>query len=138
MKTLQVYKKIEEENIPVFDCKIDGIKGVIIKSDDKCGIFINHKELKDSDEEFMVLAHEWGHYASGTLHSLSSDKTYIGQCEYRADRKSVIEFLPFKRIQDAIKNGCQTVYEFSEFLDLPEKFIIIAFNHYKAMGKIAD
>ena len=138
MKTLQVYKKIEDDDIPIFDCKTDGVKGVIIKSDDKYGIFINHKELKDSDEEFMVLTHEWGHYASGTLYGFSSDKTYVGQCEYRADRKSILEFLPFERLQEAIKNGCQTAYEFSEFLDLPERFVIVAFNHYKAMGKIKD
>lgn len=136
MKTLQVYKKIEESDIPVLDCKIEGLKGVIIKSDGKYGIFINNKEIENSDEEFMVLAHEWGHYVSGTLHHFNSDKSYISQCEYRADRKSIIEFLPVERIKDAIKNGCQTVYEFSEFLDLPEKFIIKAFNHYKAMGKL--
>ena len=136
MKTLQVYKKIEEENIPVIDCNIGGIKGAIIKSGDKYGIFINHKELEDSDEEFMVLAHEWGHYASGTPHSFSSEKTFISQCEYRADRKSVLEFLPFDRIQNAIKSGCQTAYEFSEFLDLPERFVVMAFKHYRDIGLI--
>lgn len=136
MKTLQVYKKIEENDIAVLDCKIEGLKGVIIKSEDKYGIFINHKEIENSDEEFMVLAHEWGHYATGTLYKFSSDKSYISQCEYRADRKAITEFLPLERIQEAIKNGCQTAYEFSEFLDLPEKFIIKAFNHYRAMGKL--
>ena len=136
MRTVQVYKKIEDENIPVIDCDAGGIKGAIVKYGDKYGVFINHKKIENSDEEFMILAHEWGHYASGTLHSLSSGKTYVGQCEYRADRKAVIEFLPFKRIQEAIKNGCQTPYEFSEFLDMPEKFVLKAFNHYKNMGLI--
>ena len=136
VKTLQVYKKIEEDDILVLDCKMDGIKGVIIKSDDKCGIFINHKELKDSDEEFMVLAHEWGHYSSGMLHGLGDNKTYIGKCEYRADRNAVLEFLPFERIQEAIKDGCQMPYEFADFLDMPEKFVIIAFKHYRDMGLI--
>ena len=136
MRILQVYKKIEDENIPVLDSEVSGVKGMVIKSGDKYGVFINHKEIKNSDEEFMVLAHEWGHYASGTLHSLSSNKTHIRQCEYRADRKAILEFLPFERIQEAIKNGCQTAYEFSEFLDLPEQFVIKAFKHYKNMGLI--
>ena len=136
MKTLQVYKKIENENISVLNCNVDGVKGVIIKTGDKCGVFINHREIENSDEEFMILAHEWGHYASGTLHGLSSDKAYISQCEYRADRKAVLEFLPFERIQEAIKVGCQTANEFSEFLSLPEQFVLKAFNHYKNMGLI--
>ena len=136
MKTLQVYKKIEENDITVLDCKIEGLKGVIIESDGRYGIFINNKEIENSDEEFMVLAHEWGHYATGTLYRFSSDKSYISQCEYRADRKAIVEFLPLERIQEAIKSGCQTVYEFSECLGLPEKFIVKAFNHYKSMGLI--
>ena len=136
MKTIQAYKKIEGENIPILDCKIDGVKGVIIKAGDKYGIFINHREIENSDEEFMILAHEWGHYTSGMLYCLGSDKTHISQCEYKADRKAIIEFLPFERIKDAIKNGCQTAYEFSEFLDLPEQFIVKAFKHYKNMGLI--
>lgn len=29
-----------------------------------------------------------------------------------------------------------TSYEFSEYLDLPEEFVVKAFAHYKAMGEI--
>ena len=136
MDTICVYKKIEEENIPVVDCKIDGFKGLIINVDGKCGIFINSKEIESSDEEFMILAHEWGHYASGTLHGFEANKIYVSQCECKADRKAIIEFLPFEHIQDAIKYGCQEVYEFSEFLNLPEEFVVKAFNHYRAMGRL--
>ena len=136
MEILQAYKKIEDENIPVLNCDIDGVKGMIISSGDKHGIFINRKAIEDSDEEFMVLAHEWGHYSSGMLHSLGDNKTYIGKCEYRADRNAVLEFLPFERIQAAIKDGCQMPYEFADFLDMPEKFVIIAFKHYRDMGLI--
>lgn len=136
MNINKVYEKIQENNIKVLHFGLPNIKSVSVETNNKYGIFINHKEIENSDEEFMVLAHEWGHYASGTLHGLSSGKTHISQCEYRADRKAVLEFLPFERIQDAIKNGCQTPYEFSEFLDMPEKFVLQAFNHYKNMGLI--
>lgn len=136
MNTTRVYKKIEEENIPIVDCEIDGFKGLIVGVDGRCGIFINSKEIENSDEEFMILAHEWGHYASGTLHGFGTNKTQVGQCEYRADRKAIIEFLPFEHIQEAIKYGCQEVYEFSEFLNLPEGFVAKAFNHYRAMGRL--
>lgn len=136
MKTLQVYKKIEECGVPVFEGGITGVKGLIIESGGKYGIFLNSKEINNSNEEFMVLSHEYGHYASGTLHRFNSDKSCISQCEYRADRRVITEFLPIEKIREAIDNGCQTSYEFSEYLDLPEEFIVKAFAHYKAMGKI--
>lgn len=136
MDVVEVYKKIEDENVQTFSFGISGVKGLTICANGVCGVFINDKEINDSDEEFCVAAHEYGHCATGTLYSLNSDKSYISRCEYRADRKAVLTFLPFERVQDAIVNGCQTTYEISEFLDLPEKFIIKSFNHYRAMGLI--
>ena len=136
MKTLQVYKKIDECGVLVFEGGIAGVKGLIIESGGNCGIFLNSKEIHNSDEEFMALAHEYGHYASGTLYRFNSNKSYVSQCEYRADRKAITEFLPIKKIREAIDNGCQTSYEFSEYLDLPEEFVVKAFAHYKSMGEI--
>ena len=136
MSVLNVYKKIYECGIVVQDHKINGVKGLAIKYGDKCGIFINNNEIKNSDEEFLVLVHEWGHCATETLHGLCADSSYIGKCEYRADRRAVLEFLPFDLILYAAENGCREVYEFSEFLNLPEEFIAIAFNHYRDIGKL--
>ena len=134
MDVVEVYKKIEDENVQILSFGISGIKGLTICADGNCGVFINDKEINNSDEEFCVVAHEYGHCATGTLYRLNSDESYVSQCEYRADRKAVLTFLPIDRLNDAIECGCQTSYEFSEYLDLPEKFVIMAFNHYQTIG----
>ena len=132
----EVYKKIEDNNIKIFPFGVDGIKAVTIETDNRYGIFMNKKEIKDVKEEFCVLAHEYGHCASGSTHRLYSPLDLICRHEYKADRKAIIDFVPIDRIKDAIQCGCKTVYEFSDYLDLPEAFVSKALQHYTVMELI--
>lgn len=136
MNLNDVYKKIENNNIKVFSFGISETKAVSIQVDDKYGIFINHKEIKSKDEEFIIATHEYGHCMTGSTHHLNSPLDLIMKHEYKADRCAVLDFLPVERLKDAINHGCQTVYEFSEYLEVPEQFIIKAFRHYNAMNLI--
>lgn len=131
-----VYQEIENNNIKIFHHGLPGVKSVSIETDNNYGIFINHNEIKDSDEEFLVVTHEYGHCMTGSTHPPYSPLDIIIKHEYKADRKAVLDFLPVERIQEAISHGCQTVYEFAEYLDIPEEFVIKAFNHYTAMNLI--
>lgn len=131
-----VYQKIQENNIKIFHYGLPGIKSVTVETDNKYGIFINHKEIVDLDEEFLVTTHEYGHCMTGSTHPPYSPLDIISKHEYRADRRSVLDFLPIEKIKSAIKDGCRSAYEFSEYLDVPEQFVIKAFQHYTAMDLI--
>ena len=132
----KVYKKIRDNNIKVFDFGLPNVKSVSVETDSRYGIFINHKEIKSHDEEFIVVTHEYGHCMTGSTHPPYSPFDIISKHEYRADRKAVLDFLPINRIKSAIKAGCRSAYEFSEYLDVPEQFVIKAFQHYNAMDLI--
>ena len=132
----KVYEIIQENNINIFHFGLPNIKSVSIETDDKYGIFINHKEIENSDEEFIVATHEYGHCMTGSTHPPYSPLDIISKHEYRADRKAVLDFLPIDKIKSAIKDGCRSAYEFSEYLDVPEQFVIKAFQHYTAMDLI--
>lgn len=134
MNVLEVYKKIEEENIVVMPCKVPNVKGVAIQVDGKQGIFLNYDEFENSDEEFCVTTHEYGHCMTGSLYGFDADQTTKQKCEYKADRRAITAFLPIERLKEAINYGCQMSYEFAEYLGLPEKFVIKAYEHYKVMG----
>lgn len=97
---------------------------------------MNPSEIKNYDEEFCVLAHEYGHCASGSTHKLYSPLDLIERHEYRADRQSVLEFLPVEMIKKALNKGCIHTHEFAEYLDMPEEFVRLAFKHYRAMELI--
>lgn len=131
-----VYKKINDNGIKVFSYNIPETKAVTIEMNKKYGIFINHDLIKDTDEEFLIATHEYGHCMSGATHKLNSEYDLICQHEYRADRRAVLDFLPIEKLYEAIDQGCQTVYEFAKQLELPEEFVAKAFKHYMAMELI--
>ena len=64
----KVYKKIQENGIKIFPFGLSNIKSASIETNNKYGIFINYDEIKDSDEEFLVATHEYGHCMTGTTH----------------------------------------------------------------------
>ena len=136
MNTDNVYEKIQDNGIEVFNFGLPNVKSVSVEANGRYGIFINHQEIVDSDEEFVVVTHEYGHCMTGSTHPPYSPLDIISKHEYRADRKAVLDFLPIDRIESAIKSGCRSAYEFSEFLDVPEQFVIKAFQHYTAMDLI--
>lgn len=131
-----VYNKIKNNNILLFSQHMPGIKAATIEIDNNFGIFINYDDIENSDEEFCVVAHEYGHCVSGSTHKLNSKYDLVCRHEYRADRRAILDFLPIEQIKQAIKHGCKYKYEFAEFLNVPEQFIDRAFEHYKAMELI--
>ena len=136
MRINKVYKKIQDNNISVLRHNIPGRKGFVIEVDKQYGIFLNHDEINDIDEEFCVAAHEYGHCMSGSTHKINSKFDLICKHEYRADRRAILDFLPIEEIHKAIDAGCQTAYEFSEYLDIPETFVLKAIKHYRCMNLI--
>lgn len=136
MNIEKVYEKIQEDGIKIIPFGLDDIKAVSLEVDNKYGIFMNYQEIIDPDEEFCIAVHEYGHCKSGSTHPLYSPFDVIFRHEYRADRRAVLDFLPIDKLREAINYGCKTPYEFSEYLDVPEAFIIKAFEHYNAMNLI--
>ena len=132
----EVYAKIQNNGIEVIHFGLPNIKSVSVEADSRYGIFINHNEIENSDEEFIVATHEYGHCMTGSTHPPYSPLDIISKHEYRADRRAILDFLPIDRIKSAIEDGCRYAYEFSEYLDLPEQFVIKAFQHYTAMDLI--
>lgn len=131
-----VYEKIQDNNIKIFHHGIPGVKSISVEADNKYGIFINHNEIENPDEEFLVAAHEYGHCMTGSTHPLYSPFDIIIRHEYKADRKAILDFLPIDKLKEAINYGCKTIFEFSTYLDVPEAFVIKAFKHYTAMNLI--
>ena len=132
----KVYEIIQNNNIKIFHHGLAGVKSVTVETNNKYGIFLNHREIENSDEEFLVATHEYGHCMTGSTHPPYSPLDIISKHEYRADRKAILDFLPIERIKAAIKEGCRSAYEFSVYLDVPEQFVIKAFQHYTAMDLI--
>lgn len=135
----KLLKKISDDNIKIFnDDAVAEHRAVTIGDvvNDVYGIFVSDKPFETSDDEFCVLAHEYGHCKSGATHHLSSPLEMIEQHEYRADRAAVHEFLPFDKIKNAFDCGCVELWQLAEFLDMPAEFVKKAVDVYRAEGYI--
>lgn len=135
-----LYEKIVEEGIRLFNTDTGEQKAITLNNDvaDIYGIFFNYNMFDSSQEEFCVLAHEFGHCKTGATHKLCSPYQLVCQHERRADRAAVHEFLPFEKLQDAFEHGCTEAWEVAEYLDIPEKFVILAIDIYTCEGYIEN
>lgn len=134
---IHVYNAIDDEKISIFPYKIPfDVPAITLEVGGDYGIFVDYDRINSLCDEFMILSHEYGHCTTGTTHPIGCDIYTKSKHECKANRKSVTMFLPVEKIIEAFSAGCVMPYEVSEYLDLPEKFVIMAFEHYKAMGKI--
>lgn len=133
-----LYCRIVDENIKLISASTGDNKAVTIKDEIKnvYGIFFNYDNFSNTDEEFCVLSHEYGHCKSGATHKLYSPYQLIGQHENRANRAAVYEFLPLDTIVSAFENGYTEFWQLSEHLDVPESFVRMAVDIYRREGKL--
>jgi hypothetical protein len=92
--------------------------------------------LKTQSEQACVMAEELGHHytSCGNLLTDSTvDHTVIQQQELRAKRWATKKLVSIKAIIKAYDAGCQSLYEFSEYLEVTEDFFRKALNQYANM-----
>lgn len=130
----EVYQKIQDNDIQVFSHSVPDIRAISVETNNKYGIFINYREIENEDEEFLVMTHEYGHCVTGTTHPPYSPFDIIVKHERKADKRAILDFLPIEKIKDAARHGCKMYWEFAEYLDLPEAFVVKACKQYTAMG----
>ena len=133
-----VYNSLQEDSIYLSDFKIPVVKATTIEIDNNYAIFIDYSKISTIEEEFCVMAHEYGHCATGSTHKLYSKGDLISRHEYRANKWAIHKFLPFSRYESALKRGCTEFWELAEYLELPEEFIRQADYIYKREGLLRE
>ena len=130
-----VYQKIFDEDIEIFNYHMNPCDAATIELNGSYGIFIDEDKIKTTEDEFIALAHEYGHCKSGATHKLYSPYQLIGQHEHRANRWAVHAFLPYEKIENAIEKGNTELWRIAEFLDMPEQFVKMAIEIYERENK---
>lgn len=136
--TNEVYKKLVEEGVYLYNADTgDNLALTLCMTDkNKYGVFFDYKNFRDTYEEFLVLAHEYGHCKTGATHKLYSPFQLVKQHENRANRAAVYEFLPVDKLLASIEGGCTELWQIAENLDMPEQFVSLAINIYKLEEKL--
>jgi Zn-dependent peptidase ImmA (M78 family) len=121
-----ILKHFINDNIEIFHCPLAGkIKALYCDNT----IALN-KNLSTTAEETCILAEELGHHYTSCGDILDQSKTENIKAEKRARRWAAEKLIRPHDFIDAFNAGVSNRAELAEFLDVTEKFIEMALEHF--------
>lgn len=134
----KIERRISRFGAEITEIPLLGLKAVTIRTGEKYGVFLDPNEITTSTERAAIEAHECGHIATATTHTLDAPFDEILRQEYRADRWAVHHFLPVRKLKKAMLDGYVETWQIAELLDYPQSFVERAFVIYQAEGRICE
>lgn len=95
-----------------------------------CGWTVNGRGLKRTEYRDRV-SHEIGHCERGAFYTRISAPTCRGKCEESARRWQYEKMIGRDALEQAVKSGNKTLWELSDYFDLPEYLIVGAIRYFE-------
>lgn len=125
MKPLQeLYRYAEQENITVDGFQLtNGAALSVMDEDGRCYVALDRGKLTGEADERAMLAHELGHCATGAFYNRFASCQCRRRLENKADKWAVGQVVPVEELDDAVANGCESLWELAEHFGVPEPFM---------------
>ena len=94
-------------------------------------IAIDARKVETGAQEKTLLAHELGHFMTGSFYNIYTEFDSRAKHEYRADKWAVHRLMPYEDIQAAIRSGVRNDWEMAEYFGVPCDFVEKARGIYK-------
>lgn len=107
---------------------------IVDTNNDTASIIMSTYRIQSSQEEAEALAHELGHYHTGTYYNSSYCAQNIGKMEYKANVWMVKRLLPPVAIRAAVAAGCCEIWEIAEHCNCTENLVKKAIEVYTQKG----
>lgn len=127
-------------NIRVDNCNFSETKkGACFRMGDYKAILLNHSKIKSASEKAVILAHELGHYETGSLFLIEATaNTPVAHSnrrkyEAKATKWAIEELLPTDKLEEII-NKRYDEHEIAEHFGVTLDFLHEAFEFYKTKG----
>jgi hypothetical protein len=133
-KLTYLYDDAQQNGIYIIYCPLGDMPSIIAETGNRVGIGLNYNVILSTIEELYRLAHEVGHYHSGTYYKFTSSLQIRGQMEYRADAWMVNFLIPLADLRQAIDEGYSEVWELAEYFNVPESVVLRAAEIYRNKG----
>lgn len=129
MKHSELIKLLNNDELKVVELPMSkNIKGLYADN-----VIAINKNIDTYVEKVCVLAEELGHYYTSAGDILDQSKIENRKQEKRAQRWAVDRLIKVEDFIDAFNAGVQNRTELAEFLDVSEKFIEIALDHFQGI-----
>lgn len=129
MCTLDMYKIAENEKIDVLNYNWTNTKAKIFEIDKNYYIALDNKQINSSIEEKEILAEELGHYYTGSLYYINSDKVLKNKCEHRALKWAYSVLVPFTKLKEKIAQGFD-LYDLTDYFEVDCEYMLNCINFY--------
>lgn len=133
---LALYDVLQKNGVLVLDYSQKNSKAITIRNSSGYGIFLDTDRMETAAEEVSVLAHEYGHCATGATHAVCSPLDLIEKHEYKADKWAAHYLIPLDKLRQAVEEGYTEPWELAERLNVTEDFIRRAVYIYQCEGLI--
>lgn len=124
----------ENNNVIIDHNAPENIKALIYDCDGQPILGLCGKLKMSRAEMTYCIAHEMGHYHTGTYYTLYSPLQIKEKYEYQADVWMVKFLIPPDELRQAIDKGYTEPWQLAEYFDVPECVILRAAYIYKCKG----
>ncbi|MCL1994933.1 MAG: ImmA/IrrE family metallo-endopeptidase [Defluviitaleaceae bacterium] len=135
-----LHDKIEQQDISLVNARVSNNKKAVCMGSNFGGVIILDKSsVLNTAEETVLLAHELGHFKTGSLYNIETTansplaKMNRRKDEARAAKWAIKELLPVDKLQEVI-NKRYDEHEIAEHFSVTVDFLREAFEFYKTKG----
>ena len=126
-----LYDLANTESISVNEFPLPENGSVSVRYNGQCYIGIDRKQIKNTADEAVHLAHELGHCMTGSFYNPYTILDERSRHEYKANEWAIRKLCPLWKVQAAYCSGCREVWEFAEYLDVTCTFAEKVMAYYK-------
>ena len=94
-----------------------------VDEDGRCFVAIDPARIRDEADGRAKLAHELGHCVTGAFYNRYSDYDNRQRHENKADKWAVCAIVTEDELDEAVAEGCVTLWELAEHFGVPEPFM---------------
>ncbi len=131
MTLTELYALADDNQITIDSYELHSREALSVMDDDgRCYIAIDPMQLTGYDDERCKLAHELGHCVQGAFYNRFALCDVRRKHENRADKWAVKHLITVDELDDAIAEGCGTIWELAEHFGVTEDFMRKAVCYY--------
>lgn len=140
MRALQEFYRIaEQQNISVDLFALRSREALSLMDEEgRCFIALDPASVRDENDERAKLAHELGHCMTGAFYNRYSDFDCRQRHENKADKWAICAVVTEDELDEAVAEGCVTLWELAEHFGVPEELMKKAVCWYTYGNLAAD
>lgn len=128
-------QKAVDNGISVYELSLENIQSMIADLKDMDpAICLSSSGISSSREAAELMAHELGHFFTGTYYDSPYCANNRGKMEHKANTWMVKELLPFASLREALKDSCHEYWEIAEYCNCTENLVETAIQIYQQKG----